>query len=80
MANIERNKKNWEAEFANITYEQAKEMENDKNIKEVSIYKKLGLSEPIFQLASISISLDIRAYDSNSLKNAKLVLEEGRLP
>ena len=39
MINSTRIKKNWEAEFSNITYEQAKEVEKDKNVKEISIVK-----------------------------------------
>lgn len=80
MVNIVRNEGNWEAEFTNITYEQAKEISKDDNIKEISIKKKIGVSEPIYQFDFIRIVLDVRGYDSNALKNEKIELVRGRLP
>ena len=80
MVNIVRNKGNWEAKFTNITYEQAKEIEKDKNIKEISIIQKLGITEPIYQFDFIKINLNVRAYNLNALKNEKLELIRGRMP
>ena len=80
MSNIVRSKKNWEAEFSNVTYAQAKEIEQDKNTKEMAIYKERGISEPIYNKDSWIAYIDIRAYNDNALKNDDITLIEGRLP
>ena len=80
MVNIVRNKGNWEAKFTNITYEQAKEIANHKNVKEISVYRREGISEPIYSNEIITISLDIRAYDNKLIKNSNMKLIEGRFP
>ena len=85
MINSTRIKKNWEAEFTNITYEQAKEVEKDKNVKEISIVKKIGITEENFadnynQIFKFTKKYDVRAYNENALKNAKIIIKEGRLP
>lgn len=81
MVNAVRNKGNWEAKFSNITYKDALEIEQDKNIKEVSIYHKLGISEEDFStMKDFTLKFDVRAYDSNALKNSNIQLMEGRFP
>ena len=85
MINSTRIKKNWEAEFTNITYEQAKEVEKDKNVKEISIVKKIGITEENFadnynEMFKSTKKYDIRAYNENALKNAKIIIKQGRLP
>lgn len=83
MVNNQRKESNWEAKFSNITYKQAKEIEKDKNIKEISIVKKIGITEENYaipmEIQSV-IKFDIREYDKNSLKNTNINLKEGRLP
>ena len=77
MVNIVRNKGNWEAKFTNITYEQAKEIEGNSNISEISIYHKVGVASIPNEFM---VEVDVRAYDKNAIKNARLNLIDGRLP
>ena len=84
MVNIERNKKNWEAEFANVTYKQAEEITKDKNIKEISICQKFGVTEGDYSWdlgeMYFEAKINLRAYDENYLKNSNITLIEGRFP
>lgn len=45
--NIMRKERNWEAQFANITYKEALEIAKDNNIKEISVMHSIGDSEEI---------------------------------
>lgn len=80
MADIIRHKKNWEAEFSNITYGKAKKILEDKNVKEISVSKKIGISQPIYIGDIGSVKLDVRAFDDNALKNENMILTKGRFP
>lgn len=80
MVDIVRNEKNWEAEFENVTYIQANEIAKEDNIKEISIYRKLGTSYIDLNFDIGTTQLDVRAYDENTLKNSNVVLRMGRLP
>ncbi len=93
MVDLERNDKNWEAEFIDIRYKDALEIAKTNNIKEISIYYDYGYSvedigkydmeEKRFSeetMALISKHFYMRAYDDNAIKNANLKLEKGRLP
>ena len=89
MVNTERSKANWEARFSNVPYSVAEEIAKDENIKEVSFYQRLGISEENFGITNINpdefnistkIKFDVRAYDENALKNTNIRITEGRLP
>jgi putative ABC transport system permease protein len=80
MINIVRNKKNWEVQFTNIKYLDAIKIKEDINTKEISIFSKIGISEPFIDNGFFKIHLDVRAYDRNALKNENLCIIEGRLP
>jgi len=74
-----RNKKNWEAEFRNITYEDSLRIESNKNIKEVSISHELGVSKENFGNIPL-INLYVQELDENALKNSNMEILEGRFP
>lgn len=78
MVDIERNDKNWEAEFIDIRYSDALEIGKDTNIKETSIYYDYGESDVLSNFVGSRIHL--RAYNNNALKNANLNIIDGRLP
>lgn len=80
MVSITREKSNWEAEFNNITYKQAKEIAKKENVKEISIVHRIGRTEQINPDDPLKVYLDIREYDENSIRNSKLELMEGRFP
>ncbi|MCI8621907.1 MAG: ABC transporter permease [Clostridia bacterium] len=80
MAETVRNKKNWEARFDNITFADVSQILNNENVKEISVMQKLGISEPLYSVEFLSVSIDVRAYDKKALINEKLDLMEGRLP
>jgi len=83
MVNIARSEKNWEAEFFNITYKEALELEKDKNIKEVSIYQKVGIAEENFfagEYIGIDKKINLSIYNQAALKNSNIVLRTGRFP
>lgn len=87
VLNIKRYERNWEAEFRNITYANALEIEKDSNIKEISVIYNKGNSEENFNknfeasqsgIGSLQ-RINVSAYDKNAIKNnAKFV--EGRAP
>ena len=85
MVNIARSEKNWEAEFFNITYKEALELEKDKNIKEVSIYQKVGIAEEDFvpnEMKNLGFTkkMNLSIYNKEALKNSNIVLRTGRFP
>ncbi len=93
MVNIERNNKNWEAEFIDIRYSDALEIAKYDNVKETSLYYDYGYSkedackydrvEKRFDENQVSYFPEpfyMRAYDDNALKNANFKIESGRLP
>ena len=85
MIDVIRSWSNWEVKYNNITYARAKDIANNENIKEISLYQKLGISEENFYAPKDNQStnllrFDVRAYDENALKNANLYITEGRLP
>lgn len=80
MVNIARNSGNWDAKFYNVTYAQSKEIAKDKNVKEVSIVHKKGVSESVINTPFGTTKIDLREYDKNALNNLKLDLLDGRLP
>lgn len=76
-----RKEKNWEIELQNIHYSDYQKIVDYSNIKELSIYHKLGISEEDVSIDSqTKILLDVREYDENALKNSNIKLLEGRLP
>ena len=87
---IIRAERDYEAEFLDIKYSDAKEIKKDENIKEVSITYNMGTaiedfveipdnySETIKMTASVKVNLT--AYDKNAIKNNKIKLIEGRFP
>ncbi len=86
VTNIMRHERNYEAEFANITYKNAQEIKKDKNIKEISITQHIGTSEENFSNSTTQGSLgsimriDIIALDENAKKNDHIELMSGRWP
>ena len=42
---VVRGERNYEVEFSNIKYADSKEIEKDKNVKEISVTKDLGVSQ-----------------------------------
>jgi len=81
MINITRSKRDWEAELSNISYEQALEIEKDKNVKEISFSQKIGISEEKFSKnASMGIKIKLYVYDKTAVKNCKIRLTKGRYP
>lgn len=75
-----RSERNYEAEFKNITYSDAKEIAKDENVKEISIYQDMGTSEEDINTYSEigSSHLNIIAYDENAIKNNHVKLIDGR--
>lgn len=69
---IERDNKNWEAEFKSITYADAMEIEKDNNIKEISIYYDYGRSIEDFDLSSEKYGsyVNLLGYDENAINNS----------
>lgn len=80
MINIQRERKNWEIEFKNIKYSDVLEIEKDKNVKETSITKELGLGLENFGDETIKTKVFVKAFDENALKNLGIIINEGGLP
>ncbi len=80
MVNIERNDRNWEAEFKEILYCDALKIKEDKNIKEISLYYDYGVSENVFTIGDLKYKIHLVAYDQNAIKNSSLKVTDGRLP
>lgn len=76
---LSRNKENWEANFSGIQYDNIKYIEDDKNVKEISIIQDIGISENSYSELHTEL-IHIKAYDINALKNLSINLKEGRLP
>ena len=79
IINLSRSMENWEASFSNVEFKNIKSIENDENIKEVSIVQDMGTTEGSYSEALTEV-MHIKAYDLNALKNLKIELKEGRLP
>lgn len=87
VLNVKRYERNWEAEFKNITYENALKIAEDENIKEISVIKNLGKSEENFNKTydenRISVGsfqrVALSIYNENAIKN-NIRVAEGRLP
>lgn len=81
VTNIKRADRNYEAEFCCIDYSNALEIAKDKNIKEISIIKELGISGEDFpEVSAKSAKVNISKYDENAIKNNHVKLVEGRFP
>ncbi len=80
MINVERANGNWEAKFNNLTYQEVIEISKESNVKEVSMYKNIGITEENFSDEEFPIKFNIKAYDKNALKNDNIHLIEGRFP
>ena len=48
MVNVERANGNWEAKFTELTYGEVQEIAKDNNIKEISLYKNIGVTKEDF--------------------------------
>ena len=48
MVNVERANGNWEAKFTELTYGEVQEIAKDSNIKEISLYKNIGVTKEDF--------------------------------
>lgn len=74
------NSGNWDFKFYNITYEQAKEIEKNKNIKEIGKIYKLGITKSISENPFGKTDIELRAYDRKALEHINLNIVEGRSP
>ena len=79
IINLSRNKENWEIFFDNIEYDNVKYIENDKNVKQVSIVQDIGISDNSYSKGFTEL-IHIKAYDNNALDNLSINLKKGRLP
>ena len=66
------NSGNWDFKFYNITYEQAKEIEKNKNIKEIGKIYKLGITKSISENPFGKTDIELRAYDRKALEHINL--------
>ena len=83
LINSTRNKGNFEVKISNISYDDCLKILHHKNVKEISLSHKLGISLENFCTLDeddVSLNFDVRSYDLNALKNAKIDIIEGRLP
>ena len=74
------NSGNWDFKFYNITYEQAKEIEKNKNINEIRKIYKLGITKSISENPFGKTDIELRAYDRKALEHINLNIVEGRSP
>lgn len=79
IMNVSRSKNNWEAKFDNIKYSDVKTIENDENIKQISVVQDIGTSEKSYETL-FEKYVHIKAYDTNALENLNISLKEGRYP
>lgn len=79
IINLSRSRENWEANFSNVEFKNINYIENDENIKEISIVKDLGITEESYS-KDLTERMHIKAYDVNALKNLEINLKEGELP
>ncbi len=75
-----RHERNYEAEFKNITYSDAKKIAKDSNIKEISVMQVFGKSEDLTPSSILTYKMNVLGFDENSIKNCHIELEEGRFP
>lgn len=80
LVSIIRNKKNWEIEFKNITYEDSLKIAEDENVKETAIIHSLGVSKEIFGKTLNTIKLEVKEFNETAFKNNNITVTEGRLP
>lgn len=86
MVNVSWSQSNWEARFSGISYTEALEIEKDKNVDEISVYQRLGVSLENFAKSidddnfTYTTKFDVRAYNSNAFKNSNILLTEGKFP
>jgi len=74
------NSGNWDFKFYNIKYEQAKEIEKNKNIKEIGKIYKIGITKSISENPFGKTDIELRAYDRKALEHINLNIVEGRSP
>ena len=79
IVNLSRNKENWEIFFDNIEYDNLKDIENDENVKQVSVIQDIGISNNSYSKGFTEL-IHIKAYDNNALENLNIALKKGRLP
>ena len=79
IIDLSRNKENWEIAIDNIEYDNIKYIENDKNVKQVSIVQDVGTSDNSYSEGFTEL-IHIKAYDNNALENLKINLKKGRFP
>lgn len=81
IINIIRENENWEVKFKNIEYEKLYGLENNSDIKEISLTKNIGNGIIMDQVnATISKHVEINAYDDNAFKAFGIKLIYGRMP
>lgn len=79
IVNLSRNKENWEIFFDNIEYDNVKYIENDKNVRQISVVQDIGVSDNSYSKGFTEL-IHIKAYDNNALENLSINLKRGRLP
>lgn len=79
IVNLSRNKENWEIFFDNIEYDNVKYIENDKNVRQISVVQDIGVSDNSYSKGFTEL-IHIKAYDNNALENLSINLKKGRLP
>ena len=80
VTNIMRHERNYEAEFKNVTYGEAKEIAKDSNVKEISVMQVFGESADLTPNSILTYKINVSGFDENSIKNCHIELVEGRFP
>lgn len=80
MIAVEKSKENWETRFNNIMYEKLYGLEENSDVKDISIVKNIGTSMQEHEKSNILQYIDLKAYDENAFKNLGVKLLEGYLP
>ncbi len=81
ITNVIRNEENWEVKLKNIEFSKISEIENNKNIKEISILYNLGNTEETFyRYGNILTKVNFTAYSENTIKSSNIILKEGKFP
>lgn len=79
--NAEREEQNWEARFSYLQENEIEIIENNENVKEISVTKNNGTMEYVTEAnVTITEKMKLVAYDKNAMKNMHLRIKEGRLP
>ena len=79
ITNVIRNEENWEVKLKNIEFSKIWEIENNKNIKEISILYNLGNTEETFyRYGNILTKVNFTAYSENAIKSSNIILREGK--